>query len=250
MPAPLFPPVPRPADAGGAAQAILPCVLSDVDAEVIVRDAVTGRTLAPADSDKARIEDPRLLSVPFWRVEVSVDGFHFGLSGASVSVGGARLPIPTGGSRHRDAAIVVCGRTAFPYEARVPAWLQGVVGTPPLELAAHDLVGHDRGVPEGEVVDADLSRDDAERAAVKLLVRSVAPQNALYVKMEPQVVSTTLVRLHVYWADYVYEGEARRHAGERFFVAVSGRDGKVVAAHHPSGLRAAAARFRRLLGGG
>ena len=88
-----------------------------------------------------------------------------------------------------------------------------------------------------------------ERAAVKLLVRSVAPQNALYVKMEPTVGGATLVRLPIYWSSYAYEGEAKRQVGERFFVAVSGRDGKVVAAHHPSGLRAASARFRRLLGG-
>lgn len=246
---PLFPPVPRPVDAGGAATAALPCVLSELDAEVLVREAVTGRTLAPADADRARIEPPRLLSVPFWRVEVSVDGFHLGMSGASVQVGGAKLPIPTGGSRHKEAAVVLSARTTFPYEARVPAWIRGVVGTPPLEIAPHELTPADPPRPEGEMVDADLSRADAERAAVKLLVRSVAPQNALYVKMDPTVRATAFVRVPIYWSSYVYEGEARRHAGERFFVAVSGRDGKVVAAHHPSGLRAAAARFRRLLGG-
>lgn len=249
MPSPLFPPVPRPVDAGGAPSAVLPCVLSEVDAEVIVREAVTGRALAPADADQARIDEPRLLAVPFWRIEVAVDGFHLGLSGASVSVGGAKVPIPTGGSRHKDAALTVCARTAFPYEARVPAWIRTVVGNPPIEIAPHELVGVEGTRPEGELVDADLARADAERAAVKLLVRSVAPQNALYVKVEPTVVATSFVRLPVYWSSYVYEGEAKRHGGERFFVAVSGRDGKIVAAHHPSGLRAAAARFRRLLGG-
>lgn len=255
---PLFPPIPRPVtpqpggadEPGGAvATAILPCVLSELDAEVLVREAVIGRTLAPADADRARIEEPRLLSVPFWRVEVTVDGFHLGMSGASAQVGGVKVPIPTGGTRHKDAAIVVCARTAFPYEARVPAWIRTVVGHPPVEIAPHELIGTEANRAEGEVVDADLSRADAERAAVKLLVRSVAPQNAFYVKMEPTIVSTTFVRLPVYWASYAYEGEAKRHSGERFFVAVSGRDGKIVAAHHPSGLRAAAARFRRLLGG-
>ena len=83
---PLFPPIPRPMAAtpgsgepgGGVASAVLPCVLSEVDAEVLVREAVTGRALAPADADRARIEEPRLLSVPFWRIEVSVDGALWG----------------------------------------------------------------------------------------------------------------------------------------------------------------------------
>jgi hypothetical protein len=246
---PLFPAVPRPVDAGGAAASALPCVLSELDAEVIVREAVVGRALAPADAHRARIDAPRLLSVPFWRIDVEVSGFHLGVSSASVRVGGASVPIPTGGTRHREATVVLCARTAFPYEARVPAWIRAVVGHPPVEIARHELLGGEPSRPEGEIVDADLARGDAERAAVKLLVRSAAPQNALYVKMEPTVSSTAFVRLPVYWSSYAYEGEARRHAGERFFVAVSGRDGKIVAAHHPSGLRAAAARFRRLLGG-
>jgi hypothetical protein len=103
--------------------------------------------------------------------------------------------------------------------------------------------------PEGEIVDPDVSREDAERAAVRLLVRSVAPTNALYLKLEPKVISTTHVVVPIYWSGYVYDGEAKRHTGETFYVAVSGRNGKVISAHHPSGLRAAAARFRRLLGG-
>jgi hypothetical protein len=245
---PLFPPVPRPASAAGAEKVILRCILSDLDAEAVTKEAIYGRKLSPADIEKADIEPARLLSVPFYRIEVSVDGWHFGLSGGSVGVGNSRIPIPTGGVRHKDAAIVVVARSSFPYEARVPAWIQSVVGEPPLEIATHELLDRD-GAPEGETVDADLGRDDAERAAVRLLVRSVAPTNALYVKYEPKIAATTYVRYPVYWSTYTYDGEAKRHTGERFYVAVSGRNGKVIAAHHPSGLRAAAARFRRLLGG-
>ncbi len=245
---PLFPPVPRPATSADTETIVLRCVLSDLDAEAVSKEAISGRKLAPADIETATIEPPRLLSVPFYRVDVSVDGFHFGLSGASLGVGNSRIPIPSGGSRHKDAAVVVVARSSFPYEARIPAWLQGVVGETPLEIAPHELL--DRvAAPEGESVDADLARDDAERSAVRLLLRSVAPQSALYMKYEPKIASTTYIRYPIYWTAYSYEGEAKRHAGERFYVAVSGRNGKVVSAHHPSGLRAAAARFRRLLSG-
>jgi len=249
MSSPLFPPVPRPASSAGAEKVVLRCVLSDLDAEAVSKEAIFGRKLSPADIDSATVEPARLLSVPFYRIDVSVDGYHFGLSSASIAVGRARLPIPTGGSRHKDAAVIVVARSSFPYEARIPAWLQGVVGEPPLEIAAHELTDRVDTV-EGESVDADLGRQDAERAAVRLLVRSVAPTNAFYVKYEPRVVSTTYVRYPIYWTRYAYDGEAKRHTGETFYVAVSGRNGKVVSAHHPSGLRAAAARFRRLIGGG
>jgi len=43
-----------------------------------------------------------------------------------------------------------------------------------------------------------------------------------------------------------YDGEARRHAAEDCAVAVSARTGKLVAAKHPSGARAAAGKLRRL----
>ena len=84
----------------------------------------------------------------FWQ-NTKDDGYPFGLSGAPVGVGTSRIPIPTAGSRHKDASIVIVARSSFPYEARVPAWLQGVVGEPPLEIAHHELT--DRvAAPEGE----------------------------------------------------------------------------------------------------
>ena len=78
-------------------------------------------------------------------------------------------------------------------------------------------------------------------------MRSVSPSNAIYQKYESQIRSTTFVLYPVYYARYRYEGEARRHAGEQFFVAVSGRTGEPINAKHPSAVRAAAAKLRRLL---
>ena len=79
------------------------------------------------------------------------------------------------------------------------------------------------------------------------LERAMRPGNAIYQTYEPHIRSTTFVLYPVYHARSRYEGEARRHAGEQFFVMVSGRTGDVVSDKHPSAVRALAARVRRLL---
>lgn len=51
----------------------------------------------------------------------------------------------------------------------------------------------------------------------------------------------------LWFAAYQYEGEARRARGESFFVLACARTGRVVAAKHPSALRAVTAKLRRVL---
>lgn len=215
------------------------------EAADLAKRAIVERTLRPADLGDPERDAPRLGWVPFWRVDASVDGFHLGLSGVRVG----NVPLPTGGTKHKDAVLLVCARRAFPYELGLPTWLSGVVGDrEPIELDLAELESLASYTPEGgELVDADVSREAAERDATTLLTRAIAPQSALYVDTKHRVRSALFVRVPLYVIRYRYEGEARARVGEEFFVVISGRTGKVVSAHHPSAARAAAARVRRFL---
>ncbi len=212
------------------------------------RRAVLDGVLKPSDIESARILDVKLLFVPFWRIDVSVDGFHVDLG--KVTVG--KIPLPTGGTRHKEAVVMVCARTLFPYEPKLPSWMSGKLdGVAPLEVAVAELLPCAQMPPgamdAGEVVDADVSQDGATKIASRMVVRAVSPQNALISKYEPTVRSVLFCRYPVYYARYEYSGVARRTPGEEYFVAVSARTGKTVSSHHPSMVRAAAEKVRKLL---
>src|SRR5205823_6471742 len=86
------------------------------------RDAATrvvkSGILKPADIERADIEPAALLYVPFWRVDVVVDGFHIGIGSLSTS-SGRTIPIPTGGARSREAVVMVCARTIMPLSLKL-----------------------------------------------------------------------------------------------------------------------------------
>src|SRR5689334_10411185 len=90
--------------------------LDAAQGKAAIEHAVRDGVLRPFDIKRADIEEPALLWVPFWRISVSVDGFHIGLATTTTS-NGRSIPIPTGGARHKDARIMICARTVFPYEA-------------------------------------------------------------------------------------------------------------------------------------
>jgi hypothetical protein len=243
---PIFPKLERPVIAADAF--VVPTRLDPAEGREAVARAVKGGVLKPSDIEHAELEDATLLYVPFWRVDVSVEGFHIGIGSMSTS-SGRSIPIPTGGARHKEAALMVCARTIVPYELRLPSIFR-LGGPPPPEVDTVDLVPTDRArdaLAAGEVVDADVGRDQAEKTAAGMLVRAIRARNAVYQQHEQQIRSTTFVWYPVYYARYRYEGEARRHAGEQFFVMVSGRTGAVVQAKHPSAVRAVAAKVRKLL---
>jgi hypothetical protein len=228
-------------------------ILDVAQAQEHVRRAVLDGLLKPSDIEKAsRIGEPRLLWVPFWRVDVSVDGFHVGFSNVTIGSGSTRVPLPTGGTRHKDAVVMVCARKIFPYQPKLPAWLSGAIdGVAPLEVNTGELAPRtqmrDAEMAVGELVGADLPQKEAETNASRMVVRAIHPSNALYAKYEPQIRSTLFCLYPVYHATYTYDGAARRHQGEAFYVVVSARTGKPVSAHHPSAVRAAAAKFRKLI---
>jgi hypothetical protein len=243
---PTFPKLDKPVVVSDAF--VAPAVLDLAQGRAAVQAAVTDGFLKPFDIERADVEPAMLLYVPFWRVDVSVDGFHIGIGSMSTS-SGKSIPIPTGGARHRHGEVMVCARTIVPYELRLPSWFR-VGSASALEVGVNEIVPLDRAreaLEAGEVVDADVTRDQGERTATGLLVRAVSPTNAIYQKYDPQIRSTTFVLYPLYYARYRYEGEARRHAGEQFFILVSGRTGAVVNAKHPSAVRAVAAKVRRFL---
>jgi len=241
-----FPKLERPVVA--AETFVVPATLDLAQGRAAVRRVITDGVLKPSDIEGAAIDDASLLYLPFWRVDASVDGFHIGI-GTVTGSSGRSIPIPTGGANSRDAAVMVCARTIVPFELRLPSTFR-ISGSPALDVNASELVPADRvrdALAAGEVVDADVPRDQGEKTATGLLVRAVSSSNAIYQKYEPQIRSTTFVLYPVYYARYRYEGEARRHAGEQFFVMVSGKTGDVVNAKHPSAMRAMATKLRKLL---
>lgn len=242
-----FPKLPQPVVP--AEVLVAPATLDRARGRAAVERAITEGVLRPFDSKRAAdVDAPALLYVPFWRVAVSVDGWHIGLSrGAS---GGRSVPLPTGGARHKDGVVMIAARTLFPYEPKLPSFFGKLGGVAPPEVGANELVpvaDAAAALAEGEVVDADVDEDRAEKLASGMLLRAVNPTNAIYASYTPEVRSSVFCLYPVYYARYRYEGEARRHEGEAFFVAVSGRTGDVVAAKHPSAVRAVAAKVRRLL---
>jgi len=212
--------------------------------------AVRQGFLKPLDIDTAATDEPVLLYIPFWRIEASVDGFHVGIGTVTSEGSGRTYPIPTGGARHRDGVVMICARTMFPYEAKLPTTFGGIAGAAPLQIGVAELAPRSAAeatLAAGEVVDADVDEARARSVASSMLLRAVSPSNAIYAKYEPVVRTCTFCLYPVYYAHYRYEGEARRHPGEDFFVAVSGRTGAVVSAKHPSAVRAVTSKLRRLL---
>jgi hypothetical protein len=229
---------------------VAPATLDRERGAAAVQRAVKEGILKPSDIDLADLAEPALLYVPFWRVAVTVDGFHIGISSMTSGNGSRSIPIPTGGARHRDGIVMVCARTIVPYEAKLPSFFGKMAGAPPLEIGTNELVTIDNArdaLASGEVVDADIDKARGEAIASGMLLRAISPTNAIYSKYEPKIHASTFCYYPMYYARYRYEGEARRHAGEEFFVAVSGRTGEVVNAKHPSAVRAAAAKLRKLL---
>jgi hypothetical protein len=243
-----FPKLPQPV---APAEAFV--VVSTLDAKQgseAVQRCVRDGLLKPSDIAGADLEEPKLLWVPFWRIAVSVDGFHIGLSSVQSGRTGRTIPIPTGGARHKDGIVMISARTIFPYEAKLPSFFGRIGGTPPLEVGTNELTTAANArdaLASGEVVDADVDEVRARTIASQMLLRAVSPTNAIYAKYEPNVTACTFCLYPVYYARYRYEGEARRHAGEDFFVAVSGKTGEAIAAKHPSAMRAVATKLRKLL---
>jgi hypothetical protein len=223
----LAPPTTRPIDVAASDWFVVPGAVPRSAAERVALADVHEGYLRPPDIHRAELAPIVLGHFPIWRVDVSVEGFHVGLSRGRE--GGSLLP--TGGVRHRDEIVLVPARRLLPFDP-----------TPKLELPPRELVPRQRGrAVEGEVIAPDVARAEAEREACQRLRRKVEPTSALYSKFDASVRSAQLVHYPLWVLRYRYSGEARKDAApEECHVAVSGRTGKIVSAHHPSALRSVA----------
>jgi len=217
-------------------------------ADAIVEQRIRGSALRPHDIGNAAVDHLGLLYVPFFRVVAAVDGFHVGLSGASVRVGSAHVPIPTGGSRHAEETVFVCARREFPFTTRVARARFG--GESPLSNVRLDQLvpASQLDFGDAERVQANVPRAAAEDDAVRAVRRANEPgSRALFAQYDVRVRSVDLWLHPIFLARYRYDGDARRHADEDCYVAVCGRTGAVIAEHHPSAVRSIVARARKFL---
>jgi len=226
-------------------------VLAKVDparARATIEREVKASVLRPRDIDSARVGEVSFFYAPFWRVNLSVEGFHLGLT--TIRSEETVLPIPTGGARSASAAVMVPARSTLPYAARLATGPITYDPTPSIAVELHELTtisGLPSPIPKAERIDADVPREHAERQAVSLLRGSVQPSSALYAKYDATVHDAAAVYYPLFYATYWYGGEGTPGQEEEFFVLLSGRTGKAVSAKHPSAARALAAKFRRLI---
>jgi len=230
----VFPELSDPVTPPSREAAVVAAKLEPAEARAKVERIVREGVLRPFDIEAARVLDPRALWVPFWRIDVLLDGLHLDAHGPA---------------RHRPAAVMIPARSDFPYVPRLPSLF--AAGTPLLSVAEAELETRDveaaMAGANAEIVDADVTRTQAESRALGLLIHGVSPTHAIHPTFEPRVEGSRFCWYPVYYTSYEYLGEARRRQGEAFFVALSARTGDVLAAAHPSEARAALAKVRRLL---
>lgn len=196
---------------------VAPATFDAAHGRAAVEHAVKDGILKPSDIQSVELAEPVLLYVPFWRV---------------------------GGAFQKDGFIMVCARKDVPYAARVPSLATELSPVKALDLGTNELLPSNAGAARealaaGEVVDADIDKARAEAIVNGMLLGPV--------RADPKSLAGTFVLYPLYYAPYRYSGESRRHEGEELFVAVSGRTGEVVAARHPSAVRAMATKLRKLL---
>jgi hypothetical protein len=202
------------------------------DAERTARAEVHEGVLRPPDVHQSEFAPLVLAHVPMWRVDVTASGFHVGLSRDARD----RSLLPTGGTSHKDDVVLVLGRRVLPFDP-----------TAKLKIAMSELsprAGH--AFAEGELIQPDVTRDDAEREALERVRRAIAPSSALYSKLDARVRSTVFVHYPLWVLRYRYAGQARGDAAPlECHVAVSARTGKVVSSEHPPAWRSVAEKIKR-----
>ncbi|MCA9607190.1 MAG: hypothetical protein KC619_16400 [Myxococcales bacterium] len=258
---PLVTPPARPLDLDPAETFALPRGIGKMVGEGRARDAVTERTLRPADLEKAELGPVEPIWLPFWRVKGSADSFSIDLVDTfetirrgpdAVILGGPgkrppdsrrtgrtttrRRTLPRGGYRHRDGTMSILARRAFPIDPGLA-----------LRIPDSDLVlAETLRLDPTQAVLPDLPREDATDAAELALRRRGEPSSALIAHVRTNISDARLVFYPLYVVRYRYGGEASDGGPSIYFAAVSGTTGKVVASRHPSAFKSVVGRLGRL----
>ena len=219
----------------------LPPLLDRTQAQGRAWTAICEGKLRPADAEqRAHIEELTPLFVPFWRIDLTRADDAVTFRQGSI--------IPGLDIRRRRKTWMVCARSAFPYEMKAPGGLwEGHVRALEVNLAA--LVAGDPAAPGWETVDADVAEPRARKIAGDAFpdAREHGEDRITITNTELTVHAAHFVRFPLWLARYRYQGEAAPDGGT-FHVTLSALDGIVVGAHHPSRLRAGAARIKGFFG--
>lgn len=201
------------------------------------RKEIVDSMLRPPDIAKSKIEEPRLVHAPFWRIELTIDGFHVRIGGTGYGNGFAR---PRGGKR----TYVTAARRMVPERATQAA--KTALGVRTTKIAVNTLEPRGAVQMTGEIVEADVSREEAVRVAMDHALAEVRGASAVYSRVEPKVLSVALCHVPFWVTEYEYRGEIVLKDA-RFHLVLSAHDGEVVASSHPSAPRALAAKLRKAL---
>ena len=149
---PTFPKLPQPVTPPEVF--VAPATFDAAHGRAAVEHAVKHGLLKPSDIDSVELAEPALLYVPFWRV---------------------------GGSFQKDGLVMVCARTAVPYETKLPSLVGELSGVKPLEIGTNELVPLNassarEALEAGEVVDADVDKGRAEAIVNGMLLSPVGPE--------------------------------------------------------------------------
>lgn len=221
---------------------------------LLARDKVRRGVLRPDDIHAAEIEPPRLAYVPFWRLELAVDGMHVAVPLSVATKNNRAIPIPLPGYRHRESITLVCARRLFPYPPNHVERTRGVVlgsstthgGWHGIEIQPHDMRPlSSLEALEGEVVEPDMTKAEAAHEAGKRVQWDAQPSTAIFASYEHELRAAACCYFPLHVVRYAYEGHAAKHPGEVYWVTVSGLDGNVVGGKHPSAVRSVARKIRK-----
>jgi len=219
----------------------MPTAIDASTAKRLLETRARDRFTRPADLDSAAFfEDPVLVHLPVWRASVHAEGFHIGIS--TVSIPSARnrhvpIPVPTGGTEHRDIVVVTSARRLFAYDV-----------VPMIVVPQEKLVPIAHAQLAGIVAEPDVPKEQAEQECTHRVRAAMRPANAIYARAETHVRSIALVFVPLWIMRYRYDGEAVPGLAEEFHVIVDGTWGRVLSEKHPSGFRSMLAKAKRLFG--
>jgi hypothetical protein len=254
---PLCPPLEEPAPIGSLDAFVVLATVTQAAAESTARDTIVGSIFRPEDIRGADIGPTRLAYVPFWRIEVAVDGEHVRFAG-TIRAGSVSLPLPLPGHSHEDRELYILGRRLFPFRPGVAETAKSrgslgihhttTTGWGGLSIRPDEMTARSSAPPlAGEVVEPDVTRAAAEDEAKRRAVSAARPLNAFYAKYDPVVRTAACCHYPLWVTRYLYDGHASTAPGETYWVLVSGRTGKIVGTHHPSVLRSVTRKLRKLL---
>jgi hypothetical protein len=211
-------------------------------AEQRILAAMHDGAFRPPDAARAaKLEQLFALFVPFWRIDLQRTDES--LSVSQVHIGKVGIPIPRTSSTDSRATWMVCARSSFPYEMKNPKTLLAGDAKPLAVNLSALTPGDPDATGDWEVLDADVPQSQARHAGGASLRSMMRPAHEIATSTELTVYAAHFVRYPIWFARYRYSGLATA-VEDQFHVGLSAVDDTCITAHHPSKLRAGAAKVK------